>query len=382
MSRAHGAIGRLLAATLSAGASAAEPAAAAALGGRAPRLLQHLSSQQRPTGPSSRGFCAQGASVPPGGHDPAADSPPRPRPAVGDLPRTRSVQQEQLAAGSDRDSVQAAGGQAAWPRRSPDAPPDPATRRGGRETMGSEREAEEAARMTIRHGSGKSAEVFMAGPEAAEAHHSNTAVKMVYQQQPSPYSEDVGTGTTSTAGVEQVARQYAETAGSSNEMARRGGPTDDVPELGGVSGVFAPRGEMGSDYGLRTPRQPFEHGAPPEAGGGVRSGSEVLGMGGGGSGSGGGGSGGGGSGGGGSGGGGGGGAAGSWPRQLVGNGVSETVKAGVGRLQEAYKVMFGGAPVDSDRAPDRSGAGGPKPGPAKPGDAGKGATPREGWNSP
>lgn len=137
-------------------------------------------------------------------------------------------------------------------------------------------------------------------------------------------------------------------------------------------GMFAPRGEMGSDYGLRTPRQPFSHGAPPEAGGGVRSGSEILGMSGGSGGTGGGGGGGtgsggtggegsdrsgrsdgaaaggggqGGSGGGGAGGGGGGGrgsVAGSWHVNLVGNGVGETVKAGVGRLQVRRSWRGGG----------------------------------------
>lgn len=44
-------------------------------------------------------------------------------------------------------------------------------------------------------------------PEAAEAPHSNTAVKFVYQQQPSPYSHDTdAAGTTSTGGAEQVCR--------------------------------------------------------------------------------------------------------------------------------------------------------------------------------
>ncbi|GIL74075.1 hypothetical protein Vretifemale_4130, partial [Volvox reticuliferus] len=84
-------------------------------------------------------------------------------PRVGDLPRSRSVQQEQLAEGSDFESTATTGRPAAWPARSPDAPPDPATRRGGRETMPDERAAEEAARMTIRHGSGKSADAIMAG---------------------------------------------------------------------------------------------------------------------------------------------------------------------------------------------------------------------------
>ncbi|KAG2486553.1 hypothetical protein HYH03_014854 [Edaphochlamys debaryana] len=249
---------------------------------------------------------------------------------VGDLPRTRSVAQEHIP------------GQ--WPPRSPDAPADPATRTGGRETM-SERDAEEAARLTIRHGSGKSAEAILAGPEAAEAYHSNTAVKFVYQQQPSPYARDVGVGTTSERAAEPVARQDAQVAGSGNE-ARSGGPTDDIPELGGMGGMFAPRGEMGADYGLRTPRQAGSHGAPPEAGGGVRSMSDMHGAEGFGTGTGGG-----------SGGGGGG-----WVGTVAGNGVTETVKAGVGRLKETYQTMFGGGAktgVEGDRAPDREGAGGP-----------------------
>ncbi len=84
-------------------------------------------------------------------------------PHVGDLPRTRSVQQEQLAADSDHEAARG-GRPAAWPRRSPDAPPDPATRgMGGRDTMPDEQYAQEAARMTIRHGSGKSAEAILAG---------------------------------------------------------------------------------------------------------------------------------------------------------------------------------------------------------------------------
>lgn len=85
------------------------------------------------------------------------------QPRVGDLPRTRSVNQEQLAEGSDSESAATTGRPAAWPARSPDAPPDPATRQGGRETMPDEQAADAAARTTIRHGSGKSAEAILAG---------------------------------------------------------------------------------------------------------------------------------------------------------------------------------------------------------------------------
>ncbi|KXZ53146.1 hypothetical protein GPECTOR_7g1038 [Gonium pectorale] len=261
-------------------------------------------------------------------------------PRVGDLPRSRSVQQEQLAEGSDYESTAATGRPAAWPARSPDAPPDPATRTGGRETMPDERAAEEAARMTIRHGSGKSAEAIMAGPEAAEAHHSNTAVKFVYQQQPSPYSQDVGVGTTTAAAAEQVARQDAQVAGSGTKGAW-GGPTDDVPELGGVQGVFGPKGEMGADHGLRTPRQARSRGAPAEAGGGSRSQAELSGRGGGGGAA--------------SDGDQGGGGHAGWQHNIVGNGIGESVKAGVGRLQEAYETMFGShhaTPVQADHSPD------------------------------
>ncbi len=112
----------------------------------------------------------------------------------------------------------------------------------------------------------------MRRPEAAEANQSNTAVKFVYQQQPSPYEHDADEGTTSPKGAEQagrgacdtphtthgrrhrgggpegagrprgllrgaqVARQYQETAGSGNESAR-GGPTDDIPEQGVMRGA-------------------------------------------------------------------------------------------------------------------------------------------------
>jgi hypothetical protein len=111
----------------------------------------------------------------------------------------------------------------------------------------------------------------------------------------------------------QVARQYQETAGSGNESAR-GGPTDDIPEQGGMrgagrdegapcrspsaagchsaspprrrvgagsgadwrpAGIFGPKGEMGADYGLRTPRQAGSRGAPDEAGGGIRGEAEL-----------------------------------------------------------------------------------------------------------
>lgn len=41
-------------------------------------------------------------------------------------------------------------------------------------------------------------------PEAAEVHHSNTAVHLGYQQQPSPYSEGVDVGTTSERAAERV----------------------------------------------------------------------------------------------------------------------------------------------------------------------------------
>ncbi|EFJ43183.1 hypothetical protein VOLCADRAFT_96642 [Volvox carteri f. nagariensis] len=51
---------------------------------------------------------------------------------------------------------------------------------------------------------------------------------------------------------EKVARHDREVAGSGTENTR-GGPADDIPELGGAAGVIGPHGEMGAEYGLRTP---------------------------------------------------------------------------------------------------------------------------------
>lgn len=85
---------------------------------------------------------------------------------------------------------------------------------------------------------------------------------------------------------------------------------------------------MGSHYSLRQPRQAGSRGAPPEAGGGVRSQSDMQRAGGGKE----------------AGGGGGGECVPGWHIGVAGNGITETVKAGVGRLQV-------GMGPDDDRYP-------------------------------
>ncbi|GLI61455.1 hypothetical protein VaNZ11_003846, partial [Volvox africanus] len=210
---------------------------------------------------------------------------------------------------------------------------------------------------------GKSAEAILAGPEAAEAYHSNAAVKFVYQQQPSPDERDVGVGTTTGAAAEQVARKYREVGGTGTESSR-GGSTDNIPELGGIASVFAPHAELGAGDGLNTARQARTRGTHLEADSSSRTEAEMrnMNLGGkediagrvdgagcdGGD-----------------------GPRGGWSNELTGNGISETIKAGVGRLQDSYKQMFGSEPRGMDV--DRPGPGG----------AGGGSTPKkDGWNSP
>lgn len=60
-------------------------------------------------------------------------------------------------------------------------------------------------------------------------------VKFVYQQQPSPYGDSHEAGVTPESAHRQVEEEYARTAGSGSTP-KKGGPTDDVPELGGFRG--------------------------------------------------------------------------------------------------------------------------------------------------
>lgn len=131
--------------------------------------------------------------------------------AEAGLPRTRSVNQEQM-------------GSSDGPARSPDAPPDPAARDHGHGTVSN---PQQKVQHTLHNASGTARDVLSGGgPDAAEKLGSSRQPKQVYQQQPSPESGDADVRSMGQGQSGQAPRDGKKANSTASGAPLQSGPAD------------------------------------------------------------------------------------------------------------------------------------------------------------
>uniref|UniRef100_A0A7S0VAX8 Uncharacterized protein n=1 Tax=Polytomella parva TaxID=51329 RepID=A0A7S0VAX8_9CHLO len=177
------------------------------------------------------------------------------------------------------------------PKRSYDAPLDPydlRLRNADSHWSDEWGNVESRSMHAVKTSGGKVADIMSHGPAAAEVLGSDPSVRMVYQQSPSPDSEDVGqVNNTTESGASQVSREY-EAASLRTLRSRHEG--DD-------SGGDSDRGRGIGSEGHQTQSQTRDDSTSRQ-----------------------------------------------WAEEMAGDGLSETVKGGVKKLSEHFTKAFGDTP--------------------------------------